>query len=161
MILKDEEFLAYISEIITNDTVQNLKNYEHHKITNRFNHSLHVSYSSYKLGKHLNLGENSLRELSRAGLLHDFFFYDTKSNACVKNHLKEHPLIALENAENLFDLNEVEKNIILTHMFGISFSYVPKYKESLIVCYIDKIVSIREVCSRFKILRKMEFSWEF
>ena len=77
--------------------------------------------------------------------MHDFFTTeDLKRN---KRHfhkyLKNHPSIALDNSNSYFDVNDVEKDIILTHMFPIVKGR-PHYKESTIVCICDKIVSVYE-----------------
>ena len=51
--------------------------------------------------------------------------------------------VALENAENLFFLNNIEKDIILRHMWPITFS-TPKYLETFIVTFVDKYCAIKE-----------------
>ena len=48
-----------------------------------------------------------------------------------------HPQIALKNASEIFSLNELEKDIILKHMWPVTFSF-PKYRESYIVTIMDK-----------------------
>ena len=57
--------------------------------------------------------------------------------------LKEHPSLALINSKEYFDVNNIEENIIMTHMFPIT-KEKPKYKESKIVCICDKLVSFYE-----------------
>ena len=57
--------------------------------------------------------------------------------------LKTHPQIALNNSKEYFDLNEIEEDIILTHMYPL-VKGKPKYAESKIVCISDKLVSFYE-----------------
>jgi len=69
--------------------------------------------------------------------LHDLFYYDwrtTKFN--LGSHAFIHPRVALRNAEKITPLNDMEKDIILKHMFGATLA-LPKYKESLLVSLVD------------------------
>ena len=81
---------------------------------------------------------------ARAGVLHDLFLYDCENpEARPKKHISEHPKIALNNAEKLFVLNDIEKDIILRHMWPVTFS-APRYLETLIVTFVDKYCAIKE-----------------
>ncbi len=118
-----------------------LKTIVHHG-NNRLSHINRVSKLSFYLSKILNLDYVSC---TRGAMLHDFF---TTEDLCKnKRHyhkfLKSHPAIACENANKYFELNDIEKDIILTHMYPI-IKGRPHYKESTIVCFCDKIVSIYE-----------------
>lgn len=154
MKIKDKEYAEILNELLKNRDILELQKYTHHRINNRLNHSIEVSYRSYRVGKKVGLDKQSLREIARAGLVHDLFFYDTFENKHsdnkVENHLKTHPEIALENAMRIFELTEKEKDIILSHMFLVSFNHVPKYKESVIVSVVDKAVSVKDVFNRSK-----------
>ena len=74
-------------------------------------------------------------------MLHDLFLYDWREKhrdiEFPNFHAFAHPLIALRNASNIFDLNEKEKDIIAKHMWPVTFS-LPKFKESYIVTVMDK-----------------------
>ena len=142
IILKyNKEFYTVISDIIENETFQLLKLYKHHYIYTRFEHSLSVSYYSYLICKFFKLDYIST---ARAGLLHDLFFYDCENKLTrPKNHIHIHPKIALNNAEKLFSLNDLEKDIILKHMWPLTFS-PPRYLESFIITLIDKYCAFKE-----------------
>ena len=45
------------------------------------------------------------------------------------------------------ELIKIESDIISKHMFPLTF-YPPKYKESVVICLVDKICSIYEVFSK-------------
>jgi uncharacterized protein len=138
---KNKEFMTIIKDILSEKTIQNLQIYKHHYGSNRYEHCLSVAYYSYKICKFLRLDHVSA---ARAGLLHDFFLYDCENpETRPKNHIKNHPKVALENAQNLFILNDIEKDIILKHMWPITFSS-PRYWETFIVTFIDKYCAIRE-----------------
>lgn len=135
------EFLKTIDDIINNETVQNLKLYKHHYIYTRFEHSMSVSYHSYLICKFLHLDYISA---TRAGLLHDLFFYDCRENSAKqRKHITTHPKIALKNAKKLFDLNKLEQDIILKHMWPLTF-VPPRYLESLIITFVDKYCAFKE-----------------
>jgi uncharacterized protein len=48
-----------------------------------------------------------------------------------------------------FELNDIEKDIIVKHMWPLTF-IPPKYQESLVVTFADKYVSSREFIDEFK-----------
>lgn len=141
MLMKKEKFLEIINDILANKSIQNLKLYKHHYAYTRLEHCLSVSYYTYVICKFLHLDYKSA---ARAALLHDLFFYDCEDKISrPKNHIKNHPKIALENANKLFNLNKKEQDIILKHMWPLTFS-PPKYLESFIVTIVDKYCAFRE-----------------
>lgn len=70
------EFRTYIEDLFDNDTVQKLDRFTQHFHTSRLQHSLNVSYYSYRIAKVIGC---DCRAAARAGLLHDLFWYDWKS----------------------------------------------------------------------------------
>ena len=87
-------------------------------------------------------------------LLHDFFLYDWRNHDAPdlpreKYHGIEHPRIALKNAEKYFPLNEIERDIIVKHMWPLTLM-PPRYKESFIVTFADKYLSSKEFFDEFK-----------
>lgn len=139
-IYNDIEYINLISNIIKNKKFLNIKECRHHGIT-RYEHSLRVSYYSYLITKKLKLNYS---EVARAGLLHDFFITNELEKKEKKVRLFIHPYKALENATNYFNLTDLEKDIIINHMFPTLPHKIPKYLESWIVSLIDKIVAIYE-----------------
>ena len=118
-----------------------LKTMVHHG-NNRLDHINRVSKMSFYLSKIFKLDYVSC---VRGALLHDFFTTEdlSRNEGKYKNFLKEHPSIALDNSLKYFELNDIEKDIILTHMYPV-VKGKPNYKESKIVCFSDKIISIYE-----------------
>lgn len=138
----DAAYLALVADLLAKPEVQALANYTQHHYSNRLDHSLSVSYESYRIG--LKHGLN-VSALARAGLLHDLFYYDwrtTKFN--LGTHAYVHPRIALRNAEKLTDLTPMEKDIIVKHMWGSTIG-MPRYKESFVVSLVDDKAAIDEV----------------
>ena len=143
----NDNFLSIINDITINKDIQELKKFKHHYGSTRFEHCLSVSYYSYIICKFLHLDYISA---SRAGLLHDLFFYDSDIGEKPKFHIWKHPKIALNNAKNLFTLNDKECDMILNHMWPITLR-PPKYIESYIISFVDKYCATVEF---FKYLTK-------
>lgn len=143
LIKKDTEYMNIVDKYLNENKIQLMKEIPHHD-SNRLNHSLKVSYLSYKTCKKLNLDYESV---AKAGLLHDLYFNRieecTNVGDKIKLFMNDHPETALVNARELFHLNKKEENIILSHMWPAS-KHFPKYKESLIVGAVDKYLSINE-----------------
>lgn len=141
----DIEYLNLINNILNNEEFNKIKNIEHHGVT-RFEHSLRVSYYSYKVSKILKL---DYKQVVTGGLLHDFFISDedrTKKDRFLS--VFNHPKKAVKNASEHFEITDKEKDIIRSHMFPINLS-VPKYAESWVVSIVDKIVGTYEFSRKF------------
>jgi uncharacterized protein len=144
--LKDEEYMLHIQGLLKKKMVQNLQNFVHHHHSNRLEHSLNVSYTSFKIAKKLNA---NARSVARSGLLHDLFFYDRREfKNEEKGHAYIHARLAVLYAEQITELSDLEKDIILKHMWGATVA-LPRYKESYIVTFVDKYWAIREVLQPF------------
>lgn len=145
--LTDSVFYYCISDIIDAPELEKLKEITHHISTTRFQHCLNVSYYSYKLCRAFHL---DARSAARAGLLHDLFYYDRKKYNASKckgqpSHSKKHSDVAVHNAEQLTDINPMERDIIQKHMWPLTLS-APKYKETYIITFVDKYCAVLEFC---------------
>lgn len=136
-----------ISDIIDNEQLEQLKQITHHICTTRFQHCLNVSYYSYLLCRKLGL---NARSAARAGLLHDLFFYDRKEYNSTRSkgqphHSSMHSAQALENAEKITFITNLEKDMIEKHMWPCTIA-LPKYRESYIITLVDKYCAVLEFC---------------
>lgn len=137
----DLEFMACIDDIKDHQFVLDLKYYSQHVHSTRYVHSFTVAYYSFLIAKRLGWDEVST---ARAGLLHDLFYYHQGEVTFSKGtHLRNHPQIALINARIVTDLNPIEEDIIIKHMW-LATSAFPNYKESYIVTFVDKYVAVDE-----------------
>lgn len=134
-----KEYLDTVYGIINNDSFRELMSERHHYNTNRYQHSLEVSYKVFKICKRLNLDYESA---TRAALLHDYFF-DSDFDVNRARRLFVHYKKSLENADKITYLTKKERNIIASHMFPFG-GKLPRYKESVIVNAVDDIVSVKE-----------------
>ena len=143
----DEDFNKIIYDIKMNDTVLQMQNYRQHYNTSCYQHCLNVSYYTYLICKKLHLDYVSA---ARAGMLHDLFLYDWRKKQKNKGlHAFSHPKSAFDNAAKLFELNDVEKDIILKHMWPVTIA-LPKYKESYIITLTDKFSAVIETIDGLK-----------
>lgn len=136
------EFEKCIEDLIKNENVQSMRNYIQHSSITCFEHSVYVSYTSYMVCRFLGLNYYAA---ARGGLLHDFFLYDwhvTKLE--VGLHGFTHPDTALVNANKFFCLSDMEKDIIAKHMWPLT-AKLPRYKESIIVLFVDKYCATMEI----------------
>lgn len=133
-----EEFCRYTEKLLEHDLVRQLDDHlQHHKYT-RLRHCMDVAYISFFIARFL--GWDS-RSTARAGLLHDLFFHGEGQHS--GSLLFSHPRIALENAKKVCALNDREQDIILKHMFLLT-PWLPRYKESYLVTFVDKYCAARE-----------------
>lgn len=153
---KSRILMDCLENLSQNESFTDMQEYIQHGRTNCLLHSIAVAYFSYSAATFLHLKLNQ-KSLIRGALLHDFFLYDWHDpDATHKLHGFTHPKTAFENALHIWELNDIEKDIILKHMFPL-VPALPRYKESILVCVIDKICSMAEIlflpyCKEVRIL---------
>ena len=146
--------MSIVNNILDNKEFLKIKTIEHHGIS-RYDHSLKVSYYSYKIAKILHL---DYEQTARGGLLHDFFL--SPEDRTQKDRLKSvftHPKQAVLMAKSEFELTKKEEDMIRSHMFPINLS-VPKYAESWIVSMVDKCVATNEFAIKFRFRLKYAYN---
>ena len=157
MVLDEEiqEFKKIIKDIISNSSVLSLKEHTQHMNSSRFEHCYDVAYYTYKICKKWGLDYISA---TRGAMLHDFYFYDWRHKG-VKGqkrfHAYRHPRIAWHNANENFELNEVEKDVIIKHMWPLTWR-LPRYKESYVVTIVDKYCATKEFFDSLKYAKKLK-----
>lgn len=140
-----------IGDIVEKQPVLSMRNIHHHPRTNCLEHSLLVSYVSFRISLKLNL---DYRTAARAGLLHDLYLYNPKDSSAYEGLLAfAHPKAALKNAEQLVPLDDKERNIIISHMWPIS-RYMPHSREAWVVSTVDKICAVIETLGYIRMARK-------
>ena len=141
----EDEYEECIRDLIKDKQVASMRNFIQHGDTNTLEHSLNVSYFSYRICKNFGL---DYKAAARGGLLHDFFLYDWHGGKDYKGfHGLKHPGIALKNAEAKFELSDKERDIIKKHMWPLTVS-LPRFRESFVVIMMDKYCSLAEVMAK-------------
>ena len=146
----DKEFIEIISPIVNADEYIKRKSMLHHEDQSVYDHSLKVAYRAYKISKFFNVNINNC---VIAALLHDFYKKSWIDDPVKKSFFQKHGFVharqALENYHKVFPefVNEKVDNAILRHMFPLNLA-LPKYKESWIVTYADKVIAIKELVNK-------------
>lgn len=156
----EDEYFGFVSDLLRDKSVLSLNEFRHHIGTTRFQHSLNVSYYNYRLCKLFRL---NARAAARAGLLHDFFFYNrTEHEKILRSHSEEHALTAFYNASRMFPITELEGDMIVNHMWPMTHR-LPRHRETFIITLVDKFCAAAEVAATmFSVTqRKMRFANAF
>lgn len=136
------DYYREVGDLLFSPEVLKLEECPQHMDFTRLQHSINVSYYSFLLCRRLRL---NARAAARGGLLHDLFYYEWRGSGTGRRHISLHPQIALENAENLAELTDMERDIIAKHMWPM-FG-VPECWESLVVSIVDKLCAIMEAAT--------------
>lgn len=148
-----KSFDSIANEIIYSDKYQSLKGENHHGLS-RYDHSIRVAKNTYRLSKRMKMDYISA---TRGALLHDYFTNEEYRNTKGMKKYSMHPVIALNNAIREYDLNPIEENVIVSHMFPMG-KVKPNCKESWLVTSVDKGVAIYE-CARYKAKEALAFTF--
>lgn len=138
-----KDYFDIVGDLYYSPQVQSLANYEQHLDINRLQHVTSVSYLSYLISKKIGW---DYKEIARASLLHDLFYYDWRdpTGNWHRPHGYKHPKFALLNAVELDKtLNDMQRDMIRHHMFPLTMP--PKFKEGFIVVFTDKYCATREL----------------
>lgn len=140
----EQKFSRSVKRIAYDSRLLYMDAYTQHGSTSTLLHSIAVSYFSCRLAHKFRL-TYSEKELIRGALLHDYFLYDWhEKDASHAWHGFTHPGRALVNAKEDFKLTKREEDIIRKHMFPLTPG-LPRYRESILVCLVDKWCSTLEV----------------
>lgn len=136
----------YGKDIISSKEFQSQRKYIQHGSIHIHRHCIDVAKQSLIISKFLHMKVNE-KEMVRGALLHDYFLYDwheQRKEPGAPLHGFSHPKTALENAKSRYELSDREKDIISKHMWPLTLSKMPKYKEAWVVSLADKYCSTLE-----------------
>lgn len=141
-ILNDKEYMLIIDDILKHDKVKKMKKYRQHYKISCFIHCLFVSYNAYLICRKHKLDYISA---ARAGMVHDLFLYDWRKRKDGRKgfHAFTHGKEAFKQASTFMNINDIEKDIIIKHMWPVTLS-IPKYKETYVITLVDKYFAIME-----------------
>ena len=136
------EFIQTTGELLESDQVRMMGRWKHHGPISTLDHSLFVAYLSFRAARVLGLDE---RAAARGGLLHDLYLYDSKDKSAHPGwQCFDHPRAAARNAEQLTELSDQERNLILSHMWPLG-GPLPRSLEAWLVDLVDTICAGLEV----------------
>lgn len=140
------------SDIINSDNFKMTQAHIQHGNVTVNEHCRYVAIYSLILNSILGLHCNK-RDLIRGSLLHDYFLYDWHDKEYLAKrkrfHGFRHPGIALQNADKEYDLTDIQRDIIIKHMFPLVIM-PPIYRESWVVTAADKYCSFMETVRMHK-----------
>lgn len=127
-------------------SIQVMKQFRQHHVSNTFEHVCHVADMSHKIEKifHLKVDEDALLQGS---ILHDYYLYENHEFGPVGGyrHGISHADKALKNAQEKFELDGRVENIIHSHMWPLNLTHLPRCKEAWIVTVSDKVCAFEEM----------------
>ena len=144
--LEHARFQKLITELAEDGRTLRMKRYIQHSNKSTYDHCMDVARHSFFFAKRLHLNVDEVA-LVRGAFLHDYYLYDWHDHG---DHLHgyHHPDIAVANACRDFQLSEKEAGIIRSHMWPLTLTKVPTSKEAAVVCFVDKVCSLRETLNR-------------
>ena len=139
-------FRELVSEVAADPRTKRMQKFIQHSNKSTYDHCMDVARHSYYFAKRLNLQVDE-KALVRGAFLHDYYLYDWHTFG---DHLHgyHHADIAKANAIRDFDISPTEAAIIHSHMWPLNLTRVPTCKEAAVVCFIDKVCSLRETLNR-------------
>lgn len=162
-----KEFIGIIRDIKRAQYFNNSRHFNHHGGKSTiYRHSISCAYCSYKIAKALKLSEDKIKSVTIAALLHDSYGYDRVANhigivSSIKQNRGIHKLThlhafyhgyeAVNFVSKYIDLNEEQKNAIITHMFPL-YPIPPIHTEGWILTVADKIVASGECFDTLRIM---------
>lgn len=139
----------YGADILLSSGMELEKTFFQHGTVSVYEHSLSVAILCVIIAALLPLRINT-RSLVRGALLHDYFLYDWHiPDKKHRLHGFHHAKRAYKNAAQDFELNEIEENMIRSHMFPLNL-ILPKCRESVILCICDKLCASKEVLTNLQ-----------
>lgn len=140
--MRNDELKTLVKELRAHGRLAQLEQFAQHGRITTFDHVVRVAALSLRIARRLPVAVSET-ELARGALLHDYYLYDW--HHCENRaHAVNHPVIALGNAVQDFELSRRERNIIASHMWPLPPTRVPQCREAWIVCMADKVCSLQE-----------------
>lgn len=134
------------NDIINSDNFKTTKSHIQHGNMTVNEHCMYVAIYSLLLNNALGAHCNK-RDLIRGALLHDYFLYDWHDKEYLAKrkrlHGFRHPGIALKNADEEYDLTDIQRDIIKKHMWPL-VPMPPSCREAWVVTAADKYCSLME-----------------
>lgn len=155
-LLTEEEnyfFEIEAKKVVNHKMYRLLDTFIHHHGITTYEHAISVAFLVYKKAI-LKRKKVDIVSLIRGALLHDFYLYDWHIKSERKWHGFKHSVIAFKNAKKYFEINSIEKDIIVSHMWPLNRRF-PKTKEGRMVTFADK------KCSFFEIFRSEKYKYKY
>ena len=157
--MSNEQLTSHINRLIEDGRFDKTKSQFQHGTATIYQHSVSVAKFSCEIAKLLRI-KLDYDALVKGALLHDYHLYNWRHVKFGRwKHGFVHPKMALDNAENDFQLTDIERNIIKCHMFPLT-PIPPCTREGWVVCIADKICAIQEmwISAQTRVLSGLELA---
>lgn len=125
--------------------IQKMASFTMHNGNTTLQHVENVADVSFRIAEKLGIDIDE-KALARGAMLHDYYLYTFKETKMSPyRHGISHPETALKNASKRHRLTEKETNIILSHMWPMTFLHPPMSREAVLVCLADKYCAVNEM----------------
>ena len=143
-------FVGLVNDLLSSAQVRSMSRLCHHGKVTCYDHSLFVAYLSFRAARFLGW---DYRSAARGGLLHDLYLYDSKDKSAHPGwQCFDHPEAALRNADQLTELSDKERDIILSHMWPLA-KRRPHSREAALVDFVDTLCAALELCRIYRPIR--------
>lgn len=148
-----------IQQCLRSERFLSMDQFIQHGNTTTLEHSILVTYYSYRLNQFLHL-HSDISALLTGALLHDYYLYDWhEKEAWHRWHGFRHPTFSLRQALIDYELTKKEIDIIKKHMWPLTI-IPPRYREAWIVCSVDKVSSLMEFIIQYRMFKRLETLWK-
>lgn len=139
------EFQEILAPLLSDENVQDMKNYIQHGNISTFEHCFSVAKLSYRMGNAVPF-EVDMSTLLQGAMLHDFYLYDWHEvgDGSHRMHGFRHAKRAANNAVSLLGVDDSVHSVIYSHMWPLNPFRIPRTREALIVCVADKCIALHE-----------------
>ena len=145
-----QEFVRTTGDLLNCRQVRMMGRWKHHGRVTTLDHSLFVAYLSFRAARALGLDAAAA---ARGGLLHDLYLYDSRDKSAHPGwQCFDHPEAALRNADQLTELSDKERDIILSHMWPLA-KRRPHSREAALVDFVDTLCAALELCRIYRPIR--------
>ena len=146
-----DEILPFVKDLEDKGRYSMLKDFYQHGNTTVYSHCLDVAAKSLYLADEYKANIDR-KSLIYGALLHDYFLYDWHDTPKEYGlHGFTHPMTAMKNARQDYDIDAKTAWIIRTHMFPL-VPIAPKSKEGWIVCIADKMCASHETIAPYLVM---------
>lgn len=148
-------FLSVTGDLLDKEQIRQMKQYNHHGEIDTHFHSVHVAWYVYNLCLRLGFRAEKTSVITRTSLLHDLYLYNWYTDKHSEYHAFYHPKEAVKNIEkyNIMEMNEMQKDMILRHMFPLG--RIPNSTGGWILTLCDKHCANLEITGHSDAFRQI------